>query len=255
MSEQKRDESMTFFRTLIWFIRFWLYQVAAIPLYMKVSRLRKQGRTEEHDAILHRIVGKWAKKMFTMAGGQVEVFGLENLVDGPAVYVANHLSYFDIPLMIGFLGDDTKPMMAKKQIAKIPGIAAWMRELHCVFVDRSHPRESVKALKESEHWLSEGYSMVIFPEGTRSKDGRVHTFKSGAFRIAKKDAVPVVPCVIEGTERMMRPGAVWIHPAKVSLTVLKPVQTSDFDKKAWRELPETVRQIIESYREKQLKRQ
>jgi 1-acyl-sn-glycerol-3-phosphate acyltransferase len=243
---------MAFFRTLIWFIRFWLYQLIAIPALFKIRRLGRQGKTAEHDALLHRIVGRWARTMFTMAGGHVRVEGLNNLVDGPAVYVANHLGYFDIPLMIGFLGDDTKPMMAKKQITKIPGIASWMRELHCVFVDRDHPRESVKALKESEHWLSEGYSMVIFPEGTRSRDGAVHTFKSGAFRIAKADRVPVVPCVIEGTERMMRPGSIWIYPAEVSLTVLPAIPTADFGKKEWRELPQRAQRIVSDYRAKQL---
>lgn len=245
---------MAFFRTLIWFIRFWLYQLIAIPAYIKIRRLGRQGKTAEHDARLHQIVGKWARTMFTMAGGRVRVNGLDNLVDGPAVYVSNHLGYFDIPLMIGFLGDDTKPMMAKKQITKIPGIAAWMRELHCVFVDRENPRESIKALKESEHWLAEGYSMVIFPEGTRSQDGEVHTFKSGAFRIAKADRVPVVPCVIEGTERMMKPGSIWIYPSEVSLTVLEPIDTSDFEKKEWRELPQRVQRIVSAYRAEQLER-
>ena len=245
---------MAFFRTLIWFIRFWLYQLIAIPAYIKIRRLGRQGKTAEHDARLHQIVGKWARTMFTMAGGRVRVKGLENLVEGPAVYVSNHLGYFHIPLMIGFLGDDTRPMMAKKQMTKIPGIAAWMRELHCVFVDRENPRESIKALKESEHWLAEGYSMVIFPEGTRSQDGAVHTFKSGAFRIAKADRVPVVPCVIEGTERMMKPGSIWIHPAEVSLTVLEPIDTLDFGKKEWRELPQRVQRIVSAYRAEQLKR-
>ena len=102
---------MAFFRTLIWFIRFWLYQLIAIPALFKIRRLGRQGKTAEHDALLHRIVGRWARTMFTMAGGHVRVEGLNNLVDGPAVYVANHLGYFDIPLMIGFLGDDTKPMV------------------------------------------------------------------------------------------------------------------------------------------------
>lgn len=238
-------------RTIIWFIYFWLYLLFAEPAYWHLRRLDKQGKTAEHDAKLRKIVQKWSRRLIALAGGDVTVNGLENMPKKPAVYVSNHLSYYDIPMVLGYLGDDAKPMLAKKQITKIPGINRWMRELHCVFVDRDNPREGILSIKEAAEWVKKGYSMVVFPEGTRSRDGKVHEFKQGAFHIAKYAGnVPVVPVVMENTQAIMKPGSIWMHPAKVSLTVLPPIDTTGYKRTDWKALPEKTRVLIEDYQQK-----
>jgi 1-acyl-sn-glycerol-3-phosphate acyltransferase len=231
-------------RTIIWFIYFWLYLIAAWPVYLRARYLARRGRTGAHDALVRKVTGNWARRLIALAGGRVRVEGLEHLPAGPAVYVSNHLGYFDVPLVLGYLGDDTKPLMAKAGIARLPLIRQWMRELHCVFIDRDHPRQAMAALSEAEHWVAEGYAMTVFPEGTRSADGRVGEFKAGAFRIAQKNQVPVVPFVIAGTDRMMRRGSLAVHPAAVTLTVLPPIDTSGFSRKDWKALPEQARARI-----------
>lgn len=231
-------------RTILWFIHFWLYLIGLEPKLWKARRLTRQGKTAEHDALVQAVVGKWARSMISTAGGRVSVAGLENLASKPAVYVSNHLGYFDIPLVLAYLGPVAKPLVAKKEIQKIPMIRSWMKELHCVFIDRDNPRESMKALQEAEEWVAQGYSMVVFPEGTRSKDGQVHEFKAGAFRIAQKNRVPVVPFVIRDTDKLMPRDSLWIHPAAVSLTVLPAIDTSAFGKKDWRELPELAQERV-----------
>jgi 1-acyl-sn-glycerol-3-phosphate acyltransferase len=239
-------------RTLIWFIRFWGSLVGLLPSLHKARALEAAGDVPGHDAIVHAGVGRWMRNRITSTGGTVQVLGLENMPAGPAVYVANHLSYFDIPLLMGYLGDDTKPMVAKKEIKSVPLIRSWMVELRCVFIDRDDVRASMAALKEAEAWVAKGYSMVVFPEGTRSHDGAVHEFKSGAFRIAQKNKVPVVPVAISGTDSMMARDSLRVRPGHAVMRVLPPIDTSAYEKKDWRALPavseERVRQGVAALR-------
>ncbi|MEG1432525.1 MULTISPECIES: lysophospholipid acyltransferase family protein [Eubacterium] len=231
-------------RVIPWFIYFWLYLIALIPKHRKAVALGKAGNRKAHDELVRSAVRPWAQSMLTSAGGQVTVCGLENMPKGPAIYVSNHLSYCDIPLMLGYLGDDTKPLVSKKENEKIPLIRGWMEELHCVFLHRDDPRAAVKDLEEAAHWVSEGYSMVIFPEGTRSKDGEMADFKAGAFRIAQKTKVPVVPVCIQGTNDVMRPGSIWMHKAPVKMQILPPIDTSTYEKADWRMLPELAEEHV-----------
>lgn len=224
-------------RTLFWFIHFWLYLIVIAPKHWQVKRLAKRNDMDAHDALVREVVGKWARRMIGAAGGSITVEGLENLPTGPAVYVSNHRSYFDIPTVLGYLGDDTKPLVARHEIRKIPLIRGWMKDLHCVFLHRDDPRAAISDLNEAADWVAKGYSMVIFPEGTRTKTGELGEFKAGAFRIAQKNKVPVVPFCIMDTDKLMARDSLWIHPAHVTLKILPPIDTSHYAKAQWRALP------------------
>ena len=164
-------------RTILWFLYFWLYLLAVEPWLWKVRALKRQGRTEEHDILAGRIIHNWARRLLAAAGARVTVEGLENLPEGTAVFVSNHQSYFDIPLALGYLGDP-KGLVSKKEIDRIPFIRQWMRELGCVFLDRENLRASVAALGDASDRVAAGYSMVVFPEGTRTETGEVGEFKA-----------------------------------------------------------------------------
>ena len=223
-------------RTILWFLYFWLYLLAVEPWLWKVRALKRQGRTEEHDILAGRIIHNWARRLLAAAGARVTVEGLENLPEGTAVFVSNHQSYFDIPLALGYLGDP-KGLVSKKEIDRIPFIRQWMRELGCVFLDRENLRASVSALGDASDRVAAGYSMVVFPEGTRSETGEVGDFKAGAFKIAQKNKVPVVPFVLEGSSRLMGKHSLWIHPASVTVKILEPIDTSCYSREEWRALP------------------
>ena len=223
-------------RTILWFLYFWLYLLAVEPWLWKVRALKRQGRTEEHDILAGRIIHNWARRLLAAAGARVTVEGLENLPEGTAVFVSNHQSYFDIPLVLGYLGDP-KGLVSKKEIDRIPFIRQWMRELGCVFLDRENLRASVSALGDASDRVATGYSMVVFPEGTRSETGEVGEFKAGAFKIAQKNKVPVVPFVLEGSSRLMGKHSLWIHPASVTVKILEPIDTSCYGREEWRALP------------------
>ena len=235
---------MTVVKTVFWFIRFVLYLIVVEPLHQRAVRLRKKGMTEAHDALVRRVVHHWAQCLIRWAGGTVTVEGLEHMPKTPAVYVCNHRSYADIPVILGWLGDTPIPLLAKKQIGKLPLIRGWMEELHCVFLDRDDMREGIKNLKEAEDWVRAGYSMVVFPEGTRSKDGSLGEFKAGAFRIAQKNKVPVVPFCMKNTDKLMARDTFWIHAAHSKIKILPPIDTAAYSKEDWRHLPKLTEDMV-----------
>lgn len=230
-------------RTIIWFIYFWLYLLVSLPRYYHVKRLEQQGQREEHDRLVRHYVGDWASRLLRLAGAKIETTGRENIPQGPVVFVGNHQGYFDIPLMITQM-DKPNPLVAKKEIQKIPMIRSWMEELRCVFIDRQDARQSMDCLKRAQELLKEGYSVVIFPEGTRNNGKELLEFKAGAIRMATRAGVPIVPVCIDGSCNLMGKGGLWIHPAKVKIHILPPVSTEQMSREEIRALPEHLREQI-----------
>lgn len=231
-------------RTILWFLYFWLYLVALLPKMHRAKKLEAQGRRDLADAITEREVRKWASALLKAAGAKVKVEGLENIPQGKAcLFIGNHQGNFDVPIMLSQL---PKPygLLSKIETQKIPLICQWMKLLHCVFVDRKDPRQSVTALNECAHLLSEGYSMIIFPEGTRSRGDAMNEFKGGAFKIAFKAGVPIVPMAMNGSYRLMEAHGFRIHPASVTLKILPPIETDSLSREELKALPETVKELI-----------
>ncbi len=239
--------------TIIWFIYFWSYLACTMFLMWKAKRLARQGKIKEHDEMVRFHVKRWAWRMFRFAGGELTVTGLENIPEGPCVFASNHQGYFDIPLMLSGL-DAPHPIIAKKEIERIPMVRSWMRELHCLFIDRENARQAMDCLKRAGELLAQGYSVVIFPEGTRSKGGEIKEFKGGTVRVATRAKVPIVPVCVEGTYKMMEQNHYWIHPAKVSMSILPPIETKDLSREEIKALDERLHQIITEERNKLLGR-
>ena len=186
----------------------------------------------------------WARAFCLLSFVRVKVVGRDRISQGQSyVFVANHQGYFDIPLMLTQL-DKPNPLVAKKEIQKIPMIRGWMEQLHCVFLDRDDPRQSMECLRQAQELLGQGYSVVIFPEGTRNSGGPLGEFKAGAIRMATRAGVPVVPVCIDGSHLLMKKGSLWIHPAKVNIRILPPISTEGMARDEIRALPEQLRQQI-----------
>lgn len=232
-------------RTLFWACWLVVYFIRCLPAYFKTKRLAKQGRTAEYDAVVRNRVGNWANVLLRHIRMEVEVTGRENLPkEGEnVVFVSNHQSYMDIPLLLAKL-DFPHPLMAKKELGKIPFLSAWMRQLRCVFVDRDDARASVAALKQAENTLKEGYSFIVFPEGTRSKSDEVGEFKGGAVRIATKTKVPVVPVVISGTYRALEGNGYKLQKTHVKLAILPPIPTDGLTREEQKALPGRLEELV-----------
>ncbi|WP_245640238.1 lysophospholipid acyltransferase family protein [Paenibacillus dakarensis] len=181
--------------------------------------------------------------MLKAAGAKVTVHGAENIPRDASVFVSNHQGNFDVPIMLGFIGKP-KALLAKAELARLPFIRQWMKHLNCIFVDRSNPRQAINSLKEAEKLIKNHYSVVVFPEGTRSKSDEIGEFKPGAFRIASKTGAPIVPIQIRGSYKLMEDNGFWITPAHVTVTILPSIPTEGLSKTEIAALPNQVKELI-----------
>lgn len=231
-------------KTILWFAYFWLYLIFALPKLKRAQRLNAAGELEARDRIVEPTIQRWARSLLRLAGVTVEVSGLENIPDEPVVFVPNHQSYFDIPVLLAWL-DRPHPLIAKQEIRRIPLIRSWMELLDCVFIDRDNARQSVAALGDAAREITgRGRSFVIFPEGTRSRGDAMGEFKNGGFRAALKAGVPVVPVVIDGTYRAMEANDMWIHPARVRVKVLPAIPTQGMSREESKAIGQRVHDMI-----------
>ncbi|MTI81220.1 MAG: 1-acyl-sn-glycerol-3-phosphate acyltransferase [Firmicutes bacterium] len=229
-------------RTIIFFSYFWLYKVYSLTLLPKVNGLIKRGREEEGDQLINQIAQKWAQSLIKITGSTVEVNGTENIPEGNVLFVSNHQGNFDIPLLIGYI-DKPKGFIAKTELKKLPIINTWMEKIHCVFIDRSNLRQSMKAMIESVKLLKSGKNMVLFPEGTRSKGSNVREFKAAGIKVALKSQVPIVPVTIDGSFKIMEENK-FIKPAHVKITISEPIYTTELAKEEKDQLHEKLQKII-----------
>ena len=153
----------------------------------------------------------------------VSIKGTENLLKGKScVFVSNHQGAFDIFLIFGHLGTPIKWMM-KKGLAKIPFIGFACRMAGFIFVDNSTARMAQKSVQEAKHKLKHGRSLVIFPEGSRTYDGRLGHFKRGAFQIAVEQQLPIIPITLNGPYKVLPIGSLNVRPHHMEMIIHPPV--------------------------------
>ena len=175
----------------------------------------------------HRVWGYypgliWSRLFCLVSLVHVEVKGREKLDRSTSyVFVANHQGAYDIFLVYGYLGHKFKWMM-KSSLRRIPFVGAACAAAGFIFVDRSGKglRETLAA---AEKILTGGMSLVVFPEGSRTPDGKIHRFKKGAYQIADDLSLPVVPLTIDGSYRVLSKNSKLIRPGKIVLTIHDPI--------------------------------
>ncbi len=232
------------FRTIVWFVYFWIYLIKILPEYFKVNNLLKKGKIKERDMLVASVASKWARDLLKLAGARVKVTGAGNVpADRAVLFVSNHQGNFDIPILLGCI-DKPKAFIAKIEILKLPLIRTWMKQMNCVFMDRQDMRQSLKVMNEATEYLKQGYSMVIFPEGTRSKGEAMGEFKAGSLRLAIKAGVPIVPVTIKGSYKLMEENGFAIKPAEVEVVISEPIETKGLTKEQANGLNEEVYSII-----------
>jgi 1-acyl-sn-glycerol-3-phosphate acyltransferase len=186
----------------------------------------------------------WASSICKVSGVKVSVSGTEQLAhDKPYIFAANHQSQFDIFVLQGFLGIDFR-WLAKKELFKVPIWGPAMRRAGYIPVDRSHGREAIKSLAKAAQKIAAGTSVIIFPEGTRSKDGKLHDFKAGAMVLAIKSGVPIVPVAILGTYEILPKGKLLMNPGKVEIRVGIPIETKNYSAKDKHELAKVSQEAV-----------
>ena len=236
-------------RMVLWFGYFFGYLVVHLPILCKGERALREGDTALVHQITEQHVTHWCKVLLKIGGLRVEITGRENIpADRACVFVANHRSYFDIPIMLTSL-DAPHGILAKQEIDKIPLVRRWMRLLGCVFVVRDNMVASMKALNAATDTVKNAQSFVVFPEGTRYKgaEGGIGEFKGGAFRTATKTGAPIVPVVLHGTRLIFEDQHYIIRPGTIRVEILPPIETKGMSKDAQKTLPADVQARIAAH--------
>ena len=237
---------MSILRTIAMFVYLFGYMIVHYGVLRRAERALAAGDMDTVEQIINKHIPHWSRGILKVTGARLVVEGQENIPkDGPCVFVGNHRSYYDIPLLLVAL-DAPHGILAKEELGKIPLLNRWMKLLGCVFVQRDDVCASVRALNDATAIVESGRSFIIFPEGTRYKgeEGGAGEFKAGAFRIAVKTGAPVVPVAISGARGLFEAHGNRATPGTVYVRVLPPIQTAGMSRAEQKQLPDAVRQTI-----------
>jgi len=220
--------------------------VVLIPRLKKAKKILNTKGQSFGDTYAYTVVQQWSANRVKDAGAKIFVHGRENIPsDGNMLFVGNHQSNFDFALLLAELNVPVG-FIAKVELLKIPLIRDWMDLIHCLFMDRSDMKQQLKTIIEGIGLLKNGYSLIVFPEGTRSKDGKVAEFKAGTFKLAIKSKVPIVPFTISGAADVLENNSHHrVAPADVHLYIHKPIDVASIDKEELAKLHEKVQTIVE----------
>jgi 1-acyl-sn-glycerol-3-phosphate acyltransferase len=214
-----------------------LYTVVMGTMSLASSLFDRRGR------FAHWCARKWSHLILVTTGVRIDARGLERLEpDRTYVFVANHQSIYDIPILFWSLPYQLR-IIAKASLGNIPFLGWHLRRTGHMLVDRRRP-EASKILGWASRLTANGLSLIVFPEGTRSRDGRVARFKGGSFLLALEAGLPVVPLSLVGSRHVMRKGNVTTYPGEVRLIVHAPIDTRGLAGSDSREFGERVRRII-----------
>jgi 1-acyl-sn-glycerol-3-phosphate acyltransferase len=161
------------------------------------------------------------------------------------VIVSNHQSHYDVFVLYGWLGIDFKWVM-KHELRRVPGLGIGCEKVGHIFIDRSDHQAALRSLEEAKAKIVDGTSVIFFPEGTRSRDGRLRSFKKGAFRMALDLDLPILPVTIAGTRAILPPDTRDLRPGRAALTIHPPVPTDGYTLDTLPELMDRVRESVAS---------
>lgn len=222
-------------------IYFWIVITVSSILYLPVVALslpfNKRGR------LIRFHVNTWGRVCLFASGVKLRVTGMENIIqDRPQILMSNHQSMHDIFALC------TLPLsykwLAKKELFKVPIFGCLLYMIGCVSVDRLNPQKAKKGMDAAQTKIKSGASIMIFPEGTRSYDGKLQPFKKGGFLLALKKKIPIVPITIRGSNEIMKKGAMKVHPGDIDIIIGEPIETIDLRVRDRRNLVQKVHDVI-----------
>jgi 1-acyl-sn-glycerol-3-phosphate acyltransferase len=200
----------------------YLYTIVMATISLTVSVADPEGRKQ------HWCARTWCRLIAGTVGMRVRVHGLENLPpEGvPVVYMANHQSYMDIPALYGYLPVQFR-IVAKESLFKVPFMGWHLTRAGNIPINRSNRREAMRSIAKAAERIREGTSVVVFPEGTRSRTGVLQDLKAGSFKLAVSAGVPIVPITIVGTCKVLVKDSLVFHPHDVEMFISPAIETAD----------------------------
>jgi 1-acyl-sn-glycerol-3-phosphate acyltransferase len=231
-----RRDTLSYLRSiLITNNLIYLYTAVMGSLSLSGSLFDSRGRWQ------HWCASTWSKLILATSRIRVTTEGLEHVGDGrPTILCVNHQSSMDIPVLLARLPFQFR-FVAKRSLFNYPFMGWHMRRSGYIPVGRDKPGQTRKSVEEAAAKIRQGYPVVIFPEGGRSRDGDFLSFKPGAFHLAILAGVPITPVTLNGTMACLRPDSVHIRPGKVEMIVHPPVPTAGLSREDAAALCEQVR--------------
>ena len=212
-----------------------------------IADARQAGDCEKERELIFEAVHGWAGKVFDYFQTDINIINPGNLpASGPVVYVSNHQSYGDIPLFFHAVSSHQVSFIAKDSLEKAPLFGYWVRTSRGLFLKRGDARASLQTINEGAELLKQGFSLVIFPEGTRSHCSEMADFKPGSLKLATKARVPIVPVTVNGTYHMFEETGTMTKGVHVDFMVHEPIETADLSRAELNALPEKVESIVRS---------
>jgi len=230
--------------TILFVLKFFV-TVCGLAYYSIIFKLFKKQSEKEQYEYVSKHACKFARKLVKDSKCRFKIIGRENIPEGGIVFVGNHESYYDIPALISSYGHAVG-FIAKKE-TNIPVLSTWAREMKSIFIDRADVRKSIEVINNGIKNVKNGYPMAIFPEGHRSKTGKILEFKKGSLRLGTKSGVPIVPVVIKGTRNIYENNKFpnLIKKADVTVCFLDPIYYDDLSREDQKNITSIVKSRIE----------
>ena len=217
--------------------------VPAITLYTVVFGIISLagGLFDGTGRFAHNVARIWARCIIVTSGVQIERRGELPPAADTCVFVVNHASFYDVPIMFAALPRQLR-LMAKAALGRVPFIGWHLMRGGHVLVNRTNPGAGI--FKRMQRMARAGAHLMVFPEGGRSDDGEVQKFKAGIFLLAIENKLPVVPITLDGSRLVMPKGRFAVHPARVVLTVHDSIPTNDLTRNDARALAAQAQQVV-----------
>ena len=213
-----------------------------------IDYLREHNDPKSEKDLINEVTMRWAERILKKWDWTINVKGKENLPqNGPVVFISNHQGFADVlpfmycvPFQTGYI--------AKSEIKKVPHFNKWINRIRGIYIERGDARKSLETINKGADLLKMGFSMVIFPEGTRAKAPgfELGEFHPGSFKLATKAKVPIVPVTINGSYRCFEEDGMVKKHQSFDVTFHEIIDVAAMDRKEYAELPEKVREIIKS---------
>jgi 1-acyl-sn-glycerol-3-phosphate acyltransferase len=193
----------------------------------------------------HYCMRRWSKDNLWLSRARVEIEGLENIAQHrPQIFVANHSGLHDILSLAAYLPIQFR-WIAKKSLFSVPFMGWHMRRSGYIAIDRDNPRSAAKSIMEAAGVIRSGVNAIAFPEGTRSKTGALGNLRSGAFSLALRTNVLLVPITLDGSYRVIAPKTLQVNPGTViRIKINRPIDLSSYRRGEKRRLMQEVYQIM-----------
>lgn len=210
-----------------------------------IDAAREAGDKEKEKAVIGENVAVWIDDLMRLYDITINIEGKENIPreDG-FVFISNHQGYADIIVLLKVMEGRQVGFIAKENLQKVPYFGKWISAIRGVYIKRGDAREALKSIQAGVNHIKEGFNLVIFPEGTRSRRPEMGEFKPGSFKLATKAKVPIVPVAINGTRHFFEDRGIFTNGVVIDVKVLPAIDTKSLDRQELANIPHQVENNI-----------